>query len=485
MRLYETMLKAEPDLFIHCGDTIYADGPLQPEVKLDDGSVWRNVVTPAKSKVAESLDEYRGNYQYNLMDAHMRRFNASVAQAVLWDDHEVRDNWYRHAICRAMLDTRRRAPRCWRRGRGRRFVEYNPLPISATIPSAFTGRCRRGRSSTCSRSICAAIAARTAPNRQATLERRQPHHGRGPGVVADGTAGGQPRDVEGDRERHADRARGARWARRLRSRRQRAMMVHRLDASSRLPRSCASSATRRIRNVVWVTGDVHYCAAHRYDPARARFTEFDPFWEFVAGPLHAGTFAAETRSTRRLARRSCSMVSRADLAPNRPPSAGYQFFGVAAHRRPDARDDRQPARPVGPRRFIASSSRRPREHSPRSSHCLLGRHRRVRAVDGAVCPAQQRLLRRRPVAGSGARFWRRCWRPTSAPDRRSVSPDSRIATGSARGGGSGAAGLASFVAGVLGRARACGDWRRRTTSTRPETSSSFATVRRCAASRRW
>ena len=50
---------------------------------------------------------------------------------------------------------------------------------------------------------------------------------------------------------------------------------------------------RRIRNVVWITGDVHYCAAHHYDPARAAFTEFDPFWEFVAGPLHAGTFGPE------------------------------------------------------------------------------------------------------------------------------------------------------------------------------------------------
>ena len=47
---------------------------------------------------------------------------------------------------------------------------------------------------------------------------------------------------------------------------------------------------RRIDNVVWITGDVHYAAAHHYDPARARFTEFTPFWEFVAGPLHAGTF---------------------------------------------------------------------------------------------------------------------------------------------------------------------------------------------------
>src|SRR5262249_61848986 len=44
----------------------------------------------------------------------------------------------------------------------------------------------------------------------------------------------------------------------------------------------------KIKNVVWITADVHYCAAHYYDPARAQFTDFDPFWEFIAGPLNAG-----------------------------------------------------------------------------------------------------------------------------------------------------------------------------------------------------
>jgi alkaline phosphatase D len=45
-----------------------------------------------------------------------------------------------------------------------------------------------------------------------------------------------------------------------------------------------------IDNVVWITADVHYCATHRYDPARAQFTDFRPFHEFVSGPLHAGGF---------------------------------------------------------------------------------------------------------------------------------------------------------------------------------------------------
>src|SRR5262249_59060095 len=45
-----------------------------------------------------------------------------------------------------------------------------------------------------------------------------------------------------------------------------------------------------IRNTVWVTADVHYAAAHYYDPNKAAFQDFNPFWEFVSGPIHAGTF---------------------------------------------------------------------------------------------------------------------------------------------------------------------------------------------------
>ena len=46
----------------------------------------------------------------------------------------------------------------------------------------------------------------------------------------------------------------------------------------------------RVKNVVWLTADVHYCAAHRYSPERAVFQDFDPFWEFVGGPINAGSF---------------------------------------------------------------------------------------------------------------------------------------------------------------------------------------------------
>ena len=94
MKIYEAMRALEPAFFIHSGDTIYADGPLAAEQATPDGGVWKNVTTPAKSKVAETLAEFRGNYAYNLLDENVRRFNAAVPMLAQWDDHEVTNNWY-------------------------------------------------------------------------------------------------------------------------------------------------------------------------------------------------------------------------------------------------------------------------------------------------------------------------------------------------------------------------------------------------------
>ena len=74
MRAYATMLKNRPDFFIHNGDNIYADGPIAAEQKMPNGEVWRNIVTEDKSKPAETLVEFRGNYKYNLLDKNVRAF---------------------------------------------------------------------------------------------------------------------------------------------------------------------------------------------------------------------------------------------------------------------------------------------------------------------------------------------------------------------------------------------------------------------------
>jgi alkaline phosphatase D len=84
-----------------------------------------------------------------------------------------------------------------------------------------------------------------------------------------------------------------------------------------------------IVNTLWLTADVHYCAAHFYSPDKAKFQDFEPFWEFVAGPLNAGTFGPNELDD------TFGPEVKFIKAPgpdrqNLPPSAGMQFFGHVA-----------------------------------------------------------------------------------------------------------------------------------------------------------
>ncbi|MEQ1621324.1 MAG: alkaline phosphatase D family protein [Methylococcales bacterium] len=55
---------------------------------------------------------------------------------------------------------------------------------------------------------------------------------------------------------------------------------------------------QQVNNIVWLTADVYYAAAHYYDPSKAQTKDFAPFWEFIAGPLNAGTFGPQVYSPR-------------------------------------------------------------------------------------------------------------------------------------------------------------------------------------------
>jgi alkaline phosphatase D len=326
LKMYDAMRRAEPDVFIHCGDTIYADQYLPAEIKLDDGTIWRNVVTEAKSKVAETLDEYRGNYKYNLMDEHMRRFNGEVPQVVIWDDHEVRDNWY-HERNLDKDDRYKVKSTSLLAARARQaFLEFNPIGPSADDTERIHRLIPYGP-------LVDVFAIDLRSYRSANSENRQPSLS------------------------HASRILGAEQVSALQSRLQASRATWKIIASdmpvglivrdgptfseaisngdhgAALGRELEVAELlrfirdRRIRNVVWITGDVHYCAAHHYDPSRAAFTEFSPFWEFVAGPLHAGTFGPGTLDKTFGPEVRFTGIPKG-MKGNRPPSDGFQFFGT-------------------------------------------------------------------------------------------------------------------------------------------------------------
>jgi alkaline phosphatase D len=67
----------------------------------------------------------------------------------------------------------------------------------------------------------------------------------------------------------------------------------------------ASIKANDIANVVWLTADVHYAAAHYYDPAKAQFTNFKPFWNSWSDRYMPGP-SGQTNSTIPLGPRSRS-----------------------------------------------------------------------------------------------------------------------------------------------------------------------------------
>ncbi|WP_435011410.1 alkaline phosphatase D family protein [Tundrisphaera lichenicola] len=325
MRIFESIRQARPDFFLHSGDHIYADNPIPAEIKLDDGTLWKNLVTEPTSKVAETLDEFRGRYRYNLTDENVRRFNAEVPILAQWDDHETLNNWYPGETLEDPRYQVRDVDLLSARAR-RAFFEYLPTRANPDDPSRIYRSVRYGP-----RLEVFLIDQRT--YRGPNSSNRQPESGAATAflgkdqvewlarslkastatwkvVASDMPIGLIIGDGPGTYEALANGDGGPPLGREL--------------EMAALLRSLKEGG---VRNVVWLTADVHYAAAHHYDPSRARFTDFDPFWEFVAGPLNAGTFGPGTLDATFGPEVRFNSIPKG-MKPNRPPSEGHQFFGV-------------------------------------------------------------------------------------------------------------------------------------------------------------
>ncbi|MFC7504658.1 alkaline phosphatase D family protein, partial [Nocardioides sp. GCM10030258] len=132
---YRAMLDLRPDLFIHVGDTIYADEPMEStKLLLENGSTWQNELTEEVMVVAETLAHFRGRHRYPLRDENVRDFYAAVPSAVQWDDHETCNNWWPGETIDDERYTERRADVLALRGR-RAWQEYQPVPVKRLVPA--------------------------------------------------------------------------------------------------------------------------------------------------------------------------------------------------------------------------------------------------------------------------------------------------------------------------------------------------------------
>jgi alkaline phosphatase D len=324
MRLYETMRRLDPDFFVHSGDMVYADTPLKAEVDLPGGGTWKNLVTEAKSKVAETLEEFRGNYRYNLMDENVRRFNAQVAQYVQWDDHDVTDNWFPGRVLdddrytvksadvlavrakQAMLEFTPLAGHPPESGRVYRRIGRGPrLDLFLLDMRSYRGPNGENRQTVLTE------AARILGREQLAWLKRQLVASRATWKVI-------ASDMPIGLIVHHDY--GRRWGSEAVAQGHGPPLGRELEIADLL----RFIKQYDVRNVVWITADVHYCATHVYEPARAQFTDFAPFHEFVSGPIHAGGFGPNELDDTFGPR---VVFAKSPTVANAPPTDGGLYFG--------------------------------------------------------------------------------------------------------------------------------------------------------------
>jgi alkaline phosphatase D len=239
------------------------------------------------------LDDFRGCYRYNLLDENVRRFSAEVPQIWQWDDHEVTNNWssskdlaadnrYREKNIRLLVDRARQA-----------YLEYAPLRIDRRQPNQIRRRIAYG------------------PLLDVFVVDMRSY--RGPNTFNRQPAQSPETDFLGKAQmdwlQQGLRASRATWKVIAADMPVGLLVADGKDKEGRPQFEAISNGDgpalgreleiagllsylkrHGIRNTVWLTADVHYTAAHYYNPAKAQFTDFLPFWEFVSGPLNAGTF---------------------------------------------------------------------------------------------------------------------------------------------------------------------------------------------------
>lgn len=330
---YRAMLDTRPDLFVHCGDTIYADIEIPETVAEPTGETWRNVVAEGVHKVAESLAEFRGRHRYPLLDEHVRALYAEVPTVAQWDDHETANNWYPGEVLDDDRYTERSCDVLSARGR-RAWQEYQPVPVRRLVDRSGDGFALRRIHRKVPRGTHLDVFC---------LDMRS-HRGGNPGSAT----AGQPGILGAEQEA---------WLIDEVSRSTATWKVISADLPLSIPSShpddldgpsngddgpplgrepeiarvLAAFKANGVRNVVWITADVHYTAAHHYSPDRAAFTDFDPFWEFVSGPAAAGTFATkDDLLDRTFGPEVVYSKGNETDAWSQSPRAGNQFFGHLA-----------------------------------------------------------------------------------------------------------------------------------------------------------
>lgn len=274
--LFGLVEASRPDFWVALGDMIYADGACEPT-----GAFGNRQVTPGV-RPSRSLDDFFAHWRYNRADPVSQSLYRASPYVAVWDDHEVVNDFGpaspdpfepSRPIAAALMPAGLRA-----------FLAYNPLPAGAAARGQLYRSMRWGKhlevfllDTRGRRDANAAPDDGPAPKtmlgaeQRAWLEAAVSASDATWKVVVSSVPIASPTGSSGERARDG-------WAGHLGP----------TGYERELAGILRSFARRSVKNLLFLTTDVHYAQALRYAP----FDEHPDFvlHEAMAGPAAAGLY---------------------------------------------------------------------------------------------------------------------------------------------------------------------------------------------------
>lgn len=347
--IFKVLSQQKFDFFLVNGDLIYADHDISA-IKTDltgNHLDWPNALDNpyaeaagylAHQGAASTLDEFRSKYLYLWADDGFKQFLANTPMLYVLDDHEVRNNWTRDTVlpaCRSGAP--HLADQCFDALKQNALQVWNEFAPSSTPASqraapgfkvihhgywldifVVDARSQRGANSNNLQPFYGVASHWLGPKQLHALTQELQASKAVWKLLVSGTPlstlipdadtpAGPDGAVVWDGVANGDH--GAPAGREV-----------------ELALLLASLHDAQVENLVVISGDVHFASAVHYDPQRAAFSDFSPFWEFINGPLHAGGFPAKGVDRTFGARQEFVGASLTSAAP---PGPNCSSFGSA------------------------------------------------------------------------------------------------------------------------------------------------------------
>jgi alkaline phosphatase D len=274
--IMDTIRKVRPDVFVGLGDMIYADNACDPVGR------YGNAQVPGGFGPATDLAGFWAHWRYNRADRASQRLLASTGYVGVWDDHEVVNDFG------PLSDTRSTSP--YTPGIHLlpigldAFIDYTPIAIAPNTPKRLYRSLRWGKHLELfvldTRQYRDANSASDSPDRPKTMFGREQLTWLKDSLVAsDATwkviVSSVPMSIptgfppSGGRDGWANFDQTTGFEQEL------------LDVLRFME-------SEGIENTVWITTDVHFAEAFKYQPFSSN-PEF-VVYELATGPLNAGIF---------------------------------------------------------------------------------------------------------------------------------------------------------------------------------------------------